>query len=497
MTQVQDIRYLSFKKGESYREIARITSHDFKTVKKYAEKEDFNEEPKKRKKKVSKLDPFKDTIDQWLQEDLKAPRKQRHTAKRVYERLCEEFGEKFKVAIRTVQYYVSLKKKELFHQSEGYLPLDHPAGEAQVDFGEAVFYENGQEIEGYYLNLSLPHSNAGFLQLFKGQNQECLLEGLKRIFEHMGWVPTRIWFDNLSPAVKEILKNGDRLLTERFAKFSMHYGFEHNFCNPNSGHEKGHVENKVGYHRRNFLVPIPHFEDLEQYNLELFAKADQDMNRRHYKKGALISALFDRDLKDMLSLPKHALDVYRLEKAKANKYGKIQFEKNTYSTSPAFALKEVWIKATYQQVIIMDEDYQVIVTHDRLYGKNKESMQWIPYLSLMAKRPNALKYTSFYHSLPDPLQDYLQHCSKDQKQKALHLLQQMLQLQDLNAATEVLNQTLRNGVTDTDSLLTTWHRFIQGEAPPEMDLRSDIPTVPRFSTNLEQYDQLLKGGEAL
>lgn len=157
----------------------------------------------------------------------------------------------------------------------------------------------------------------------------------------MGWVPTCIWFDNLSPAVKEILKNGDRLLTERFAKFSMHYGFEHNFCNPNSGHEKGHVENKVGYHRRNFLVPIPRFEELEQYNQELFQKSEQDMKRAHYKKEVEIAKSFERDKSEMLPLPGNAFEVYRLEKAKANKYGKIQFEKNTYSTSPAFALNEL------------------------------------------------------------------------------------------------------------------------------------------------------------
>ncbi len=150
MTQIHHIRYLAFHKGKSYKSIARETGRDFKTVKKYVEKDDWNDEPKKRKKKASKLDPFKPVIDEWLENDLTAPPKQRHTAKRIYDRLCEEFGAEFNVSLRTVQYYVSQKKKELYIQNEGYLPLEHSPGEAQADFGEAVVNERGKDIKGYF-----------------------------------------------------------------------------------------------------------------------------------------------------------------------------------------------------------------------------------------------------------------------------------------------------------------------------------------------------------
>ena len=154
---------------------------------------------------------------------------------------------------------MAAKKKEIYGDRKAFLSLEHIPGEAQVDFGDADFYENGKLHSGKYLNLSFPHSNKGYMQVFKGENQECLFEGLKTIFEHIGGVPTRIWFDNASTMVTKV-KGGNRNLTDDFLRFMEHYRFEAAFCNVGSGHEKGNVENKVGYYRRNMLVPVPRFE---------------------------------------------------------------------------------------------------------------------------------------------------------------------------------------------------------------------------------------------
>ncbi|GAW29829.1 hypothetical protein ULO1_23990 [Carboxydocella sp. ULO1] len=159
-----------------------------------------------------------------------------------------------------------------------------------MDFGQAEFIENGVKITGHYLNVSFPYSNGGYTQVFKSENQESFLTGLKNIFEHIGCVPDRIWLDNLSAAVVNIKKHGERDLTAMCKRFALHYGFECNFCNPNSGHEKGSVESKVGYHRRNFFVPIPEFKDMAEYNKNLLELADIKMNRQHYKKKQIITA---------------------------------------------------------------------------------------------------------------------------------------------------------------------------------------------------------------
>ena len=114
------------------------------------------------------------------------------------------------------------------------------------------------------------------------------MEGLKSIFGHLGGAPRRLWLDNPRTVVARVLRNGERVLAEAFARFQNHYGFEVAFCNPGQGHEKGHVEGKVGYHRRNLLVPVPRVEDLRAFNRELLARCEADRQRPHYQKGRLI-----------------------------------------------------------------------------------------------------------------------------------------------------------------------------------------------------------------
>jgi transposase len=420
MIQQHHIKYLYEYKGMSLRAIAKETGHSFQTIKKYANKEDGNPLPTPRKPKQSKLDPYKAQIDKWLEEDRKVPRKQRHTGTRVYRRLLEMYGEEFSVSLRTVQYYVAKKKQEMYQDGEGYLPLEHSPGEAQADFGSFTYQDKkGVEQEGFFLTLSFPYSNASYAQVVPGQNQECLLQGLKQIFEYIGGVPKRIWFDNLSAAVTSIHRNGKRTLTELFQKFALHYNFQYEFCNPNSGHEKGHVENKVGYIRRNFFVPVPVIPDIEEYNRTLLYRCDQDMDRTHYRKGKSIQEWFEEDKKAFGRLPKTSFDVYRLERAKADKYGKVRYAKNLYSTSPEFAQKEVWLKITYNRVIVLSDEYDIVMEHPRLYGEGLESMKWIPYLELMARRPRSLQNLAFYKELPDPWKEYLAYTSE--KKKAIRL----------------------------------------------------------------------------
>ena len=257
MAKINSIREMFFEKGMTYADITRETGCDVKTVKKYIFMDDFNPlQPKIKEKRSSKLDRYKKTIDEWLEADKMEHRKQRHTARQVFKRLGKLHGAAFDCSYRLVALYVAERKQELYQDSRKFfLPLEHIAGEAQFDFGEAYFYENNLRIKGHYLNLSFPHSNGGYTQLFKGENMQCLAEGLINIFEHIGYVPQNIWFDNLSSAVKKILRNHGRDLTDAFLRFKNHFGFAATFCNVQSGHEKGNVENKVGYHRRNLLVP--------------------------------------------------------------------------------------------------------------------------------------------------------------------------------------------------------------------------------------------------
>ncbi|MCT4573214.1 IS21 family transposase, partial [Bacillus thuringiensis] len=151
-------------------------------------------------------------------------------------------------------------------------------------------------------------------------------------------------------------------------------------------------------------------------------------------------------------------DVHRLQKAKADKYGKVRYAKNIYSTAPEFAQREVWLKVTYKQIEILNENYQKIVSHPRLYGEGLESMKWIPYLKLMVQRPKSIQNLAFYEELPHPWKEYLTQTAE--KKRAIHVLSQMIHEDgDASIATEALIQTLQGGCQDSDSILTTWYRL--------------------------------------
>ena len=298
MDQIHHIRELYYEQGYNISEIAKATDTNWKTVAKYIDMADFNEPlpvPASKQRFCPKLEPYKQLIDSWLDEDKQHTRKQRHTALKVFRRLTEEV-EGFSCSYRLVAEYIKRRKEELnLKRNEGFLPLEHHPGEAQADFGSAEFYERGRLISGKYIVLSFPWSNAGYLQLLYGENTECLLEGLDAIFRHIGGVPQEIWFDNGSAMVAHVVKGNGRDLTERFSRFREHYGFKAVFMNPDEGHEKGNVENKVGYVRRNYLVPTPKFDNLMVYNLDLLDKLDSDQDRPHYYKQTRIAELFKAD----------------------------------------------------------------------------------------------------------------------------------------------------------------------------------------------------------
>ena len=493
MTQQHNIRKKYFEEGQNISQIARETGHDRKTIRSIISKEDWNEKRSKQPmREFPKLDPYKAEIDNWLLADKVVKRKQRHTAKRVYDRLVEEYGESFNCIYRTVAGYVSNKKKEIYGKEPGYLPLEHIPGEAQVDFGSAEFYERGKLCKGKYLNLSFPYSNKGYLQLFKGENQECLFEGLIRIFEHIGGVPNKIWFDNTTTIVKQILQNGARELTESFVRFMEHYRFSVAFCNPNSGHEKGNVEGKVGYHRRNLLVPVPEVDDLAIFNQQLLEKCDSDAEREHYRKGKLIKELFEEDKGAVLELPKVPLDVSQYILVKTNGYGRFTLNKglHEYSTAPKYANSRILVRVTANEVVPLDESHREIVRHERLYGETKQqSMKWIPYLTQLSRKPGALKYTGIYQMLPSPVRDYLDKCGKTDKGKVLRTIAQLTERSGFEQVVHAVERALEYGVVDVDSLINL-HRHMYGiviDMQP-IKLSDNVPKLPRVSPDLSAYD---------
>lgn len=346
MSHINDIKELA-RQGMTIAEISRTLQVDPKTVRKYIEQTDFSPTMAALTPKASILDPYKGTIDSWLAADLNRWHKQRHTAQRVHNRLSEQFPD-FSCSYPTVARYVKSKHIEL-QRGKFFQELVWHPGEAQTDFGEADFIERSQFVRKKYLTLSFPYSNDSFTQVFGGETAECVCQRLKDIFHYMGGVPGLIVVDNATGIGRRI---GQKIQeASLFASFRAHYDFSIRFCNPHSGHEKGHVENKINYTRHNLFVPPLVFDDIEPFNRDLLGRHAQKAKEPHYKKHRTIQELFEADQKALRPLPAADFDVCRYETVKADKYGKVCLDaRHYYSTCPAYGGRAVMLGIRAHQI---------------------------------------------------------------------------------------------------------------------------------------------------
>jgi len=504
MTQINTIRTSYFEQGKNVAEISRETGKDRKTIEKYISQESFNKTTPEQIKiagpgRPNKLNKFKETIDEWLLEDLKHKRKQRHTGKRVFVRLGNKFPDTFDCGYKTVSNYVTARRKEIYKGSNDcFVKLKHIPGEAQVDFGAAEFYESGKWYDGKYLAVSFPHSNQGYMQLFKGENQECLFEGLATIFTYIGGVPARLWFDNTATIVTSVLKAGERKLTEDFIRFKNHYMFESVFCNRGKGNEKGNVENKVGYFRRNLLVPVPSFESLEEYNSFLLGECQDDGDRNHYAKDEKIQFLHEDDARNMISLPKEPFNPCRYERIKVNTYGRFTLNKglHEYSAVPKLAGEYTTIKLTANKVTVLDGNLKEVVSHDRLYGSTRqESIKWLPFLNQLAAKPNAIKYSGIMDKLPDQIKEYLNRSTNSEKSKLLKTLAQIGEKSSFEKAVEAATEASRLETFDSDSLKAIYaYQNMTGLNLAEAIVPEGLQNMKQIIPVIDAFDVFLKKG---
>ncbi len=379
--------------GMSLREIAERSGRNFRTVKKYVDREDWNVKYTPRKRRESRLDPLKPVIDEWITEDLKRSRKNRRTGTKIYNDLCVSETHKALLTVgkQTVINYVSMRKEELCMKTYQTAMFGlHSMGEAQVDFGKVLIEgHKGAEETWNELVVTFPFSNAGFVQVCRYETKECLCEALQRIFEYLGGVPLRMLFDNMSSAVVHVEEDGKRQLTEMFMRFAMHHRFKAEFCNPDSPREKGSVENKVGYLRRNYLLPPPKIEDLESFNRELLDKCMKDMEREHYVKKEPIIELFRAEQESLIPLPRERFRVFTLEKVKTDKYSFIHYDKNRYSTAPEYCECEMWLEVGGTELRILNNKYEQVAVHKR---KDKGNIQPVidfeNYIGALSRKPS-------------------------------------------------------------------------------------------------------------
>lgn len=337
------------------------------------------------------LGPWTTLIRAWLVADREAPRKQRHTARRVHQRLVAEYGAN--LAESTVRAYVARVNLELDNTLRSVtVPQTHgPGEEAEVDFGEFMAFIDGVAVKCWMFCMRLSHSGRGFHLAFSHQAQEAFFEGHVGAFEHFGAVPGRIRYDNLKAAVAKVLMGRDRTENERFVALPSHYGFDSFYCIPGieGAHEKGGVEGEVGRFRRRHLVPVPRVASLGELN-EVLAAGDVIDDARHIaSRPDPVGVAAAAEVASMAALPEEAFDTAAILGAKVDTKGRVSVRQSFYSVPVGLARRAVAVRLGAQALEVI-ADGAVVARHARSLHKGTEDLVLDHYLEILQRKPGAL-----------------------------------------------------------------------------------------------------------
>ena len=378
------VRRACHVEGMSQRQAARLFGIDPKSVAKMLR---FSVPPGYRRSKPPvrpKLDPLLPVIDRILEEDQGRPRKQRHTARRIFQRLKAEHG--FAGGETIVKAYV---RERRLQGREMFVPLVHPPGHGQADFGEAVAVVGGEERKIHFFCLDLPHSDACFAKAYPAETTEAFCDGHNAAFAFFGGVPLSMLYDNTRLAVARILGDGTRRRTRAFAELQSHYLFADRFGRPGKGNDKGKVEGLVGYARRNFLVPVPRVESLAALNAQLEVRCRERQGARLRGHEESIGERLARDRAAMLPLPDAPYEACETRGARVSSLSLVRYRGSDYSVPVAYGHREVVVRG-YVEAVVIACGAAVIARHRRSYEHADVLLEPLHYLALLERKTGAL-----------------------------------------------------------------------------------------------------------
>jgi len=441
--------------------------------------------------KRPKLGPWLGVIDAILEDDKQRPVKQRHTAKRIFERLKEEH--QFTGGYTIVKDYV--RSAEL-HSREMFIPLTHAPGEAQADFGEALVVIAGVEQKAHYLAMDLPHSDDCFVMAFPAETTEAFLEGHVRAFAYFGAVPTRILYDNTKIAVARILGGEERQRTRAFSELQSYYLFADKFGRPAKGNDKGKVEGLVGYSRRNFMVPIPRVSSWEELNTRLEAESQKRRLRRLRGHTETIGERFERDHRAMLPLPAAPYEACEKIAGRVSSLSLVRYRLNDYSVPTQYGHRQVWVKGYVHQVVIACGS-DVIARHQRSYERETVVFDPLHYLALLEQKTRALDQAAPLAGcqLPECFAQLRRLLEARLKKHGSREYVQVLRLMETFALAEVthaIEDALRLGTISFDAVRHLLLCRIE-RRPPRLDMENypHLPMAQVRTTQAADYMTLL------
>ncbi len=473
-------------------ELARETGHSRNTIKKAIRGEPWGYQERSHQP-YPVLEPFLTTIDQWLESDKDQPKKQRHTARRVYNRLIAEHG--FTGGESTVRRYVKIAKMKLGVNSPGaFIPCDPEAGfEAEVDWGTAVAIIGGQRTRFKFFCMRSKYSGKHFVRAYPCERQQAFFDAHLHAFQFFGGIFPVLIYDNLTTAVRKVLKGKNRIEQKSFRKFRIYHNFKARFANPAAGHEKGGVEGGVGFTRRNYMVPVPKVDSFEDLNAMLLRDCQAYGSHTVSGRENTVSELHALEKEHLLSLPDAVFDNLQPLTCKVDKYCTAIVDKNRYSVPSCFCGIKVSVLLGVDRVDIYQKS-KLLASHPRQYGNNKWQLEPDHYLDLLEERPGAfnsarpiLQWRKIWPASLEKLLTRL--CQSLGETKGIKdfinvlMLYRTFDAEDITAAVEM---ALESSISSSDGVhhLLLFARDTESHAPSLAQWDSLPPT------NMEQYSQL-------
>ncbi|MDM8515603.1 IS21 family transposase [Desulfobacterales bacterium HSG16] len=453
MSQQDFIRTAHRVYGKSIRQLAKETGHSRNTIRKMLKGE--YESYKIRNNQVYPvLGKYVEIIEKWLKSDLQNPRKQRHTARRVYNRLVNEHG--FTGAESTVRVHVRKVRMKISRSDDkAFIPLCPPIGqEAEIDWGTASAVIDNKKATIKFFCMRSKYSGKHFVRCYPCERQEALCDAHIHAFEFFGGIFPVLIYDNMTTAVRKVLLGKDRQLQESFEKFKAFYNFEARFCNVGQGHEKGGVEGLVGYSRRNYMVPIPHAESFAKLNEKILQECLNYGSHRISGKKRSVSEDFENEKEFLIALPPYRFSNIRTFNGKADKYATVIVDRNRYSVPTRYAGMAVNIVLSFEQVKIYCFK-KLAASHMRVFGCSKWQINPHHYLKLIQKRPlsfdSARPIKEWREKWPDSHESLLKHfCIKQGQNSGIKDFLSVLMMYGEHTAPEMeaaIEKAVESGVS--------------------------------------------------
>jgi transposase len=445
------------------------------------------------------LGAYLSRIDELLAENERLPRKQRYTGHKIYEQLQKEGYTGSESGVRR---YIGQRRRE-GKKRQVYIPLEFDPGmDGQVDWGEAAVIIAGELLTVHLFLMRLCYSRKLFVRAFPGEKQEAFFEGHELAFHHFGGVPHRLSYDNLKTAVIRILEGRSRREQDKFIAFRSHYLFESRFCTPGQGHEKGRVEDAVGFARRNFLVPPPQVDSFEQLNDHLLASCLADDRRQIDRQPVTIGEAWEQEKTQLLPLPKHDFDYGIPHSVALNGYSQVEFETNRYSVPAERAHRNLVLKAYPFRVDILFFK-EVIASHPRCYGHKQDILDPLHYLPLLEQRPGAFEHAQpirrWRKKWPPVYERFLERLEEQgQNGRGIREFVRVLDLHRAHPAelvAQAIEQALEYVCVHADGVALCLHQLLNPESPTPplaLDTHSPWATVATQPPDLSCYNRLLE-----